>query len=163
MVGSDGLTIRPIYKTGRKRWTKGRWGNLTHMEIHSNTDIDRNSFKMEGTAVQEYLSSQVKMGDEILLRRSKANEIFGYNIVHVKDEVETVVGRCTKKLEEDIEVFAGTDDVFQWPCEIRDLYVNDVFTNIHESVTVDDARVSQDNVWTWIDFCGLGRLIYDVY
>ena len=50
-----------------------------------------------------------------------------------------------------------TDDRYQWPVEIRELYVTDVFTNIEKEIT------SEVKLWSWVDFCGVGHLIYDVY
>ena len=57
----------------------------------------------------------------------------------------------------DLEAMIETDDSCQWPKEIRELYVTDVFTQLEP----EDS--SRDILWNWVDFCGIGHLIYDVY
>lgn len=163
MVSGDGVRIWNIWKTGRKRWIKLVNGVLKFLEVRGNTDIDVNSFNMFGNDVQEYIAHNVQTGDEIILRKSKANEIFRYDIVHIKDEIETVIGRCTHLLDDDIEALLDTDDSFQWPAEVRELYVTDVYTHIGDQITETESALGKGNVWNWVDFCGLGRLVYDVY
>ena len=56
----------------------------------------------------------------------------------------------------DLEAMIETDDSCQWPKEIRELYVTDVFTHLLPDNT---GRI----LWNWVYFCGIGHLIYDVY
>ena len=163
MVTGDSVRIFDIWRTKRKRWLKGSFKKLTHLEVRGSTDIDIPSYNMLGKDIQKYIYSNITIGDEIILRKSKTSELFRYDIIHIKDEVETIIGRATKMLEDDIEVLLDTDDRFQWPHEIRDIYVNDVYTFISENISNSNHALGLDNVWNWVDFCGLGRLVYDVY
>ena len=163
MVSGDGVRVFSIWSTGRKRWVKFLNNELKYMEVRGNTDIDIESFNRLGPRIQNYIGNNIQVGDEIILRKSKANELFRYDIVHVKDEIGTVIGCCTSMLEEDLEVLIRSDDYYQWPYEIRELYVSDVYTNISEAFLSDDTVLSSGNVWNWVDFCGLGHLVYDVY
>ena len=159
MVDSD-MRIYPIFATGRKRWLKFVNKQPKYMEIQTNVDIDIESYNMLGEGVQKYISENVSGGDEIILRKSKANEILRYDIVHIKDGVSTIIGRMTRKFEDDIEALIQTDDQCQWPYEIRELYVTDVFSQIDDNVSNKDMS---SVTWNWVEFCGMGRMVYDVY
>ena len=155
LINSD-IRIWQIYKTGSKRWVKFVDRNLKYMEVRS-SDINRESYNLLGKDVQKYIIENVFCGDEIILRKSKAHELLRYNIVHIKDTAERIIGEVKNLMLDDLEAMLETDDSFQWPSEIRELYVTDVFTNI------DTESYSQDGLWSWVDFCGIGRLLYDVY
>lgn len=159
MVDGD-MRIYPIFATGRKRWLKFVNKQAKYIEIQTNVDIDIDSFNRHGEGVQKYIAEKVKSGDEIILRKSKANEILRYDIVHLKDGVSTTIGRMTNKFEDDIEALIQTDDKCQWPCEIRELYVTDVFSQITDNEMREDLS---SVTWNWVEFCGMGRMIYDVY
>ena len=66
-------------------------------------------------------------------------------------------------LEEDLEVLTKTEDRWQWPYEIRELYVSNMYTHINDQITKDDSIKAEGNIWNWVDFCGFGHLIYDTY
>lgn len=155
LVNSD-IRIWQIFKTGSKRWVKFVDKNLKYMEVRS-TDINRQSFLEVGKDVQKYIIDNVFSGDEIILRRSKANEILRYSIVHIKDGAEKVLGEVNHLFLDDLEAMIETDDSCQWPQEVRELYVTDVFTNI------ETENTTGYKLWSWVDFCGIGHLMYDVY
>lgn len=163
MISGDGARLVTIFKTQRKRWAKYVNRAIKFMEIRGNTDIDIDSYQQNGKDVQKYISSQVKVGDEIILRKSKPNEIFRYDIWHLKDGHYMRIGSCTEMLEEDLEVLTKTEDRWQWPYEIRELYVSNVYTHIEEQITKDDSIKAEGNIWNWVDFCGFGHLVYDSY
>ncbi|WP_031548894.1 UvrD-helicase domain-containing protein [Oribacterium sp. FC2011] len=155
LIKSD-IRIWQIYKTGSKRWVKFENRTLKYMEVRS-TDINIESFNRLGNDVQTYITEKIVSGDEIILRRSKAHEILRYDIVHINDEGERVIGEINTILMDDMEAMLETEDHFQWPIEIHELYVTDVFSNIEfENDIIRD-------IWSWVDFCGVGRLVYDVY
>lgn len=155
LVNSD-IRIWQIFKTGSKRWVKFVEKNLKYMEVRS-TDINVNSFIEVGREVQRYILEKVFPGDEIILRKSKANEFLRYSIVHIKYGKERIIGDVNNLFMDDLEAMIETDDRCQWPAEIRELYVTDVFTHI------DIDNSSGIMLWSWVDFCGIGHLIYDVY
>lgn len=168
MDAVSGLRLYPIFATNRKRWVKYVNKEITYVEVRGNlaagtSDVDVQSFNRLGPEVQKYIAHNICPGDEIILRKSRSHELFGYHIIHVKDEEETVIGRCNERLGEDLQGILCTDDTRQWPAEIRELYVADVFTNIDERVTMDDRAVGSDCVWNWVAFYGMGRMVFDVY
>ena len=162
LINSD-IRLWHIFATGRKRWTKFTDRILKYLEIRSNTDVSLDSYKMFGERIQRYIGEEVSSGDEIILRRSKAHEALRYDIVHVKDGKEMVLGCVSKMLIEDLEAMLQTDDNWQWPAEIRELYVTDVYTHLSETINTNLNAQMEEKVWNWVEFCGLGRLVYDIY
>ena len=154
LINSD-IRIWQIFKTGSKRWVKFVDKVLKYMEVRS-SDIDKTSFLEIGTDIQKYIINNIKTGDEIILRKSKANEILRYSIYHVNSSREQRIGDLNSLFLNDLEAMIETDDSCQWPKEIRELYVTDVFTHLLPDNT---GRI----LWNWVDFCGIGHLIYDVY
>ena len=154
LVNSD-IRIWQIFKTGSKRWVKFVDKVLKYMEVRS-SDIDKTSFLEIGTDIQKYIINNIKTGDEIILRKSKVNEILRYSIYHVNSGREQRLGDLNSLFLNDLEAMIETDDSCQWPKEIRELYVTDVFTHLLPDNT---GRI----LWNWVDFCGIGHLIYDVY
>ena len=154
LINSD-IRIWQIFKTGSKRWVKFVDKVLKYMEVRS-SDIDKTSFLEIGTDVQKYIINNIKTGDEIILRKSKANEILRYSIYHVNSSREQRIGDLNSLFLNDLEAMIETDDSCQWPKEIRELYVTDVFTHL---VPDNTGRI----LWNWVEFCGIGHLIYDVY
>ena len=75
----------------------------------------------------------------------------------------TVIGYCAPAFYRDLECLLETSDNQQWPTEIRDLYVSDTFTNIDKAIAEEETDNIDGKVWNWVDFCGLGRLVFDVY
>ena len=155
LINSD-IRIWQIFKTGSKRWVKFVDKSLKYMEVRS-SDINRASFNEVGKEVQKYILENIYPGDEIVLRKSKANEVLRYSIVHIKDYQEKIIGEVNGLFIDDLEAMIETDDSCQWPKEIRELYVTDVFTHI------DTDNSSGEVLWSWVDFCGIGHLLYDVY
>ncbi len=155
LVNGD-LRIFAISKTGNKRWGKYVEKALKYMEVRS-SDINKNSYIDVGQENQKYILGNVYSGDEIILRKSKANEILHYSIVHVKDSHERIIGYVNRLLMDDLESMIVTDDSCQWPKEIRELYVTDVYTHI------EGDNSTQNVLWNWVEFCGIGHLLYDVY
>lgn len=153
LVNND---IRKIFKTGSKRWVKFDDKTLKYMEVQS-SDINKISFLENGKEIQKYIVNNVRTGDEIILRKRKANEILRYSIFHVKSGHEQRIGDLNSLFLNDLEAMIETDDSCQWPKEIRELYVTDVFTQLEPEVS------SGEILWNWVDFCGIGHLIYDVY
>lgn len=163
MVPGDNVRFMKIFKTGRNRWVKFVNRDLRFVEIQGNTDIDVNSFNMLGSEIQDYIAASVRMGDEIVLKKSKAGEVFRYNIVHVVNDRHTVIGYCAPAFYRDLECLLETSDNQQWPTEIRDLYVSDIFTNIDRAIAEEETDNIGGKIWNWVDFCGLGRLVFDIY
>lgn len=157
LVNSD-IRIWQIFKTGSKRWIKYVDKNLKYMEVRS-SDINKDSYNTVGRDVQEYIIKSVHAGDEIILRRSKANEVLRYNILHIANGKEKLIGDVNSLFLNDLEAMIETDDSCKWPGEIRELYVTDVFSHIAS----DSLNGATDSIWSWVDFCGIGHLIYDVY
>lgn len=154
LINSD-IRIWQIFKTGSKRWVKFVDKVLKYMEVRS-SDIDKTSFLEIGTDIQKYIINNIKTGDEIILRKSKANEILRYSIYHVNSGREQRIGDLNSLFLNDLEAMIETDDSCQWPKEIRELYVTDVYTHLLPDNT---GKI----LWNWVDFCGIGHLIYDVY
>lgn len=154
LVNSD-IRIWHIFKTDSKRWVKFVDKTLKYMEVR-NSDINKVSFTELGRDTQDYIVENVVAGDEIILRRSKPGEILRYNIVHVKSNTERIIGELNTLFLNDLEAMIETNDSCQWPREIKEIYVADVFTNIGN-------ENDKEQLWNWVDFCGIGHLIYDIY
>lgn len=131
-------------KTGRKRWVRGDGRNLKTIEIRALTDADIESFK--DVDVQRYIVENVNDGDEIALVMDNRSMTVGYNIVHISEKGERIIGRATDDLIEDIDAII-TPYNSPWPKRISDLYVSGVHSYIANNC---------ENVWCWVDFCGLG-------
>ena len=143
------VSLREIFKTGRKRWVRGEWPYLRKIEIRGISDVEVSSFAYE--TIQEYISTMVEIGDEIELRII-TNQAVNYDIYHIKNGIATKVGKVSKELLEDIEATISPYNS-PWPVVISDLYVS----GIHTEISMDNQ------VWCWSDFCGLGTCEYDVY
>lgn len=160
---STSLRFYPIFSTGRNRWTKFVGSEPKYIEVRGNTDIDIESFNKISISTQKYIADNVKPGDEIILQRSDKNEIFGYFIVHTVGDKSTRIGKITNEFIDDLEAMIRIDDYSQYPAEIRDLYVSNIYTYINPELHSNQKLNIKDNVWMWVDFCGLGRLVYDCY
>lgn len=138
-------------KTGRKRWVRGDGKNLKRIEIRACSDADINSYNK--TDLQEYIIENVMVGDEIKLAFENDDNSATYNIVHVSNVGERIVGRTTADFIEDVDAIISPYGS-PWPRRITDLYVS----GIH-------SRIAKDfnSVWCWIDFCGLGTTHTDIY
>jgi superfamily I DNA/RNA helicase len=143
------VSLREIYKTGRKRWIRGDWPYLKKIEIRGISDVEVLSFNEE--SIQRYIASKVKIGDEIELRKSSAEKA-NYDIYHMHNGIGTRIGNVSKELLEDID---ATISPYKspWPIVISELYVSGIHTEISMN----------NDVWCWADFCGLGTCEYDVY
>lgn len=138
-------------RTGRKRWVRGDGQYLKLIEIRAVSDADILSF--DTLDIQNYIINNVSDGDEInLVMNTKAGNII-YDIVHVADNGERRIGKTTDEFIEDIDAIISPYDS-PWPKRITDLYVS----GIHSQISPD-----YNSVWCWVDFCGLGNALSDVY
>ena len=69
------------------------------------------------------------------------------------DNGERRIGKTTDEFIEDIDAIISPYDS-PWPKRITDLYVS----GIHSQISPD-----YNSVWCWVDFCGLGNALSDVY
>ena len=76
-----------------------------------------------------------------------------YDIIHVGELGERVIGSVTDDFVEDIDAIISPHGS-PWPKSITDLYVSGV-----RSYISNDYK----SVWCWVDFCGLGNSHTDVY
>ena len=157
MVKSDGIRIISVFATGSKRWGKFLNEHINLMEIRS-SDINKESFSKFSDAVQEYMWKNIKVGDEIKLQRSKITERC-YDILHRNGDKYNLIGEMDDVLEDDLLALNQTNDISLLPTTIDNLYVTDVFTEISDNNEIN----SSERVWNWVEFCGLGKLNYDVY
>lgn len=158
MVHSDGIRIIKVFDTGNKRWGKFLNQRINFLEIRE-SDIDKESFNRLTSKNQEYIWKNVKVGDEIKLQKSRSNERLRYDILHRNGDSYVVIGEMNDLLKNDLYALLQTNDISLLPSTIENLYVTDVFTHISDN---EELNIS-DRVWNWVEFCGLGKLNYDVY
>lgn len=138
-------------KTGRKRWARGDGRNLKRVEVRALSDASVDSFNK--TDIQEYIAKSVGVGDEIKLLMDTNSRSISYNIVHVSENGERVIGSVTSEFMDDIDAII-TPYNSPWPRRITDLYVSGIHSNISSDF---------ESVWCWVDFCGLGTAHNDIY
>lgn len=149
-LASTDVSIKKI-KTGRKRWVRGDGSNLKRVEIRALSDADIQKFN--NTDIQEYIFENVSEGDEIKLILDNNSESVSYNIVHTSEKGDRVIGKVSSEFIEDIDAII-TPYNSPWPRRFTDLYVSGIHSNISSTF---------DEVWCWVDFCGLGTAHNDVY
>lgn len=155
MIRND-MRLYTIFATGRKRWLIQIGSELKFIEVRGNTDIDIASFvKGNAKEIQKYITNEIQVGDEIKLVKSKATENLFYSIVHISDKGENKIGVSTSAFIEDLEAIIQPEEFVQWPSYIDELYITGLFTHYSEE--------DENNVWCWVDFCGLGHIYYDIY
>lgn len=81
------------------------------------------------------------------------------DILHRNGDSYVVIGEMNDLLKNDLYALLQTNDISLLPSTIENLYVTDVFTHISDN---EEINIS-DRVWNWVEFCGLGKLNYDVY
>lgn len=138
-------------RTGRKRWVRGDGSNLKLIEIRALSDADIESFNMPD--IQSYVIKHVFEGDEINLVMNNHAQNITYDIVHVSENGERKIGKTSNQLTEDIDAIISPYES-PWPKRITDLYVS----GVHSQISLDFQ-----SVWCWVDFCGLGNALTDVY
>lgn len=138
-------------KTGRKRWVRGDGSNLKRVEVRALTDADIDSFN--NADIQKYIIENVSEGDEIELIMDANARSVSYNVVHISEKGNRIIGKVTSEFIEDIDAII-TPYKSPWPRRITDLYVSGIHSNISSEF---------DKVWCWVDFCGLGIAHSDVY
>ena len=138
-------------RTGRKRWVRGDGSNLKRIEIRALSDADIMSYNQPD--LQRYIINNVSEGDEINLVMNVNPGSISYDIYHVSNNGERKIGKTTIDLVEDIDAII-TPYGSPWPKRITDLYVSGI-----------NSQISSDfhSVWCWVDFCGLGTAVSDVY
>ena len=149
-------------RTGEKRCGKKKNRRLTHIEIIGNLDIDISSFHNNtNQSVQEYIWQNVKVGDEVQLLHDVSSAELRYNVVHCYGDEQTILGCTTQKFSNDLETliwpYNAPVDV---PEAIEKLFVSGVYSHIEQNV---DSNAIPFTTWSWVDFCGLGHIIYDTY
>ena len=158
MVHSDGVRIINVYDTGSNRWGKFLDHRINHLEVRE-SDINRESFNRLSNDTQEYILKNVRVGDEIRLKKSRNSELLRYDILHLHNDKYNVIGEINDLLINDLFALLRTNDRTLLPETIDNLYVTDVFTNISDNKELN----IHDRIWNWVEFCGLGKLNYDVY
>jgi len=149
-LATTDVSLKKI-RTGRKRWVRGDGSNLKRIEIRALSDADIMSFNTPDR--QNYIVKYVSEGDEINLVMNPNSRTVSYGIYHISDNGEWKIGEATADLIEDIDAII-TPYNSPWPKRIKDLYVS----GIHSQISSDFR-----SVWCWVDFCGLGMAINDVY
>lgn len=149
-LATTDVSLKKI-KTGRKRWVRGDGQNLKRVEVRALSDADIESFNK--TDIQEYIIRNVLVGDEIKLMMDSNSRSISYNVVHVSENGERIIGSVTSDFVDDIDAIV-TPYNSPWPRRITDLYVSGIHSNISNEF---------DSVWCWVDFCGLGTAHNDVY
>jgi superfamily I DNA/RNA helicase len=155
---------KPIYKTGRKRWCQFTYQKLSHFEFVFDTDVNKTSFLINSEL--PFILSNICQGDEIKLVRRLSEGKISYDIVHSKNDVETVIGKTTNEFVEDLSALIKPNFPVDMPASIENLYVTSVYSYIASKDMQDNENIttsSKKKVWNWVDFCGLGHLKYDTY
>lgn len=158
---------RTIFDTKRQRWISyGKNGKPSYFELLYSTDVSKSTFLLNSDASSDF-SRNVKSGDDILLRRKISGEDVFYEIYHVKDDVETKLGIMNHQLTEDFLALLQTTKPVELPTAVENLYVEFVYSHIDTkdflALHPQAQAKAKKNIWNWVDFRGLGRLIYDVY
>ena len=138
-------------KTGRKRWVRGDGSNLKRLEIRAISDVDIDSFN--NLDIQDYIIRNVREGDEVKLVMDSNARSVAYNIVHMTENGDRIIGRTSSDFIEDVEAIIAPYDS-PWPKWINDLYVS----GIHSQISGDFRKV-----WCWVDFFGLGTAHTGIY
>ena len=150
-LASANVSLKRII-TGRKRWVRGDGTRLKLVEVRALSDADILSFA--DLDIQSYIMKNVYEGDEINLVMDMTADAITYDIVHLSNKGrERIIGKTTVEFVEDIEAII-TPHGSPYPKRITDLYVS----GIHSYIASD-----YQSVWCWVDFCGLGDALSDVY
>lgn len=150
-LAATDVSLKIIRKSGRKRWVRGDGSNLKTIEVRALSDADIDSFNT--VDIQEYIISNVSEGDEIKLVKDRYSSNAQYDIVHISERGERVIGNTSDEFVEDVDAIIspyGSD----WPKRITGLYVSGIHTQISDNYK---------DAWCWVDFCGLGQGHTDVY
>ena len=149
-MASTDVSLKKI-NTGRKRWVRGDGSNLKRIEVRAFSDADIDS--LNNPDIQEYIIYNVNVGDEIKLLLNINSRTISYDIVHVTESGERIIGITTSEFVDDIDAII-TPYKSPWPRQITDIYVSGIY-----------SKISNDfqSVWCWVDFCGLGTAHNDVY
>lgn len=148
-----------------KRWGRYNNGTFRYLEFLYDNDVDKATFLLDSEVDMSYYK-KIKMGDEIKLKRVINNNRVKYEIVHVKDKIETVLGYTTTSFVKEIKRFLYYKvlSLTDMPVSIEDLYVYGVYSHIEDKdylATHPDAKNKiKRSLWNWVDFGGLGHLIY---
>lgn len=149
-LATSNVSLKKI-KTGRKRWVRGDGSNLARIEIRALSDADISSFNT--LDVQNYVINYISDGDEINLVLNNIARDLSYDIVHLGTLGEKKIGKTSTELIDDIEAIISPYES-PWPKRITDLYVSGIYSQIASDY---------QSVWCWVDFCGLGTALNDVY
>lgn len=165
----DRVKSRPTVMGGAKRWFTQKYNKKLHMEIGLDHDVAKITF-MKGndtTKRQEYISRKIQQGDTIKLKRQIVAKTLSYLILHCSGDVETVIGKMSKSFLSDMTNLIRPQSQVDYPAYVEDLFVESVYTHIAEqkfgAAFPEIKRISQHGVWSWVNFRGLGHLIYDSY
>ena len=150
-LATTDVSLHRIKKTGRKRWVRGDGMYLKRIEIRALSDASVMSFAR--VDIQRYVIKNVHEGDEINLVINTQSMNISYDIVHLADDGEHVIGKSSEELVDDIDSII-TPYNSPWPKRITDLFVS----GIHSQISPDFK-----SVWCWVDFCGLGETVTDAY
>ena len=145
------MSLIKISKTGRKRWVRGDGCNLKRIEIRALSDADISSYK--AVDLQEYIINNITEGDDIKLLLDTNSRSVTYNIVHISENGDRVIGKTTEEFISDVDAIISPYNS-PWPKRITDLYVSGIYSQISNDFS---------EVWCWVDFCGLGTAYTDVY
>ncbi|CBK74200.1 Superfamily I DNA and RNA helicases [Butyrivibrio fibrisolvens 16/4] len=138
-------------RSGNKRWARGDGSNLVTIEVRAQSDVNPETYDNE--YIQEYICNNVSIGDEIRVLLDNTGDYLTYNIFHVSEAGEKLIGEMNVDFIDDIDYIITPYDS-PWPRRITDLYVS----GIHSKISPDFKHT-----WCWVDFCGLGKASNDVY
>ena len=150
-LAATDVSLKKISKTGRKRWVRGDGHNLKRIEIRALSDADINSYK--ATDLQEYIVNNISEGDDIKLVLDTNARSVTYNIVHIAENGERIIGKTTEEFIDDVDAIISPYNS-PWPKRITDLYVSGIYSQVSDDFS---------EVWCWVDFCGLGTAYTDIY
>lgn len=152
----------------QKRWYTKPYGKLVHIEIGSDNDVNRTEFiGKRPDLIQNYITNNVKPGDEIKLRRIRSKAGLDYEILHFIEDTEMCLGRMNSSFINDLRKLLRVKSNVEYPAYIEDLFVESIYTYIAGSESIakypEIIRFSKFGIWNWVNFNGLGHLIYDTY
>ncbi|RQD69393.1 MAG: ATP-dependent helicase [Tindallia sp. MSAO_Bac2] len=163
---------RMYYKKAKnadaKRWFVRNNGKITHVETGIENDIKIFQFIKDSCFQrQEYISTSIKPGDNLKIKREISERKIKYSLIHCIEDNETVLGYMSSSFVEDLFKIIPYRRMIEMPAYIEDIFVESICTHIADEQEVKFIReirnYSPTGVWNWVNFRGMGHLIYDTY
>lgn len=159
----SGLRKGEIYATHRKRWMRTKNRKIINMEFNSDIDLDKDDFSL----INQNTFLQVKIGDEVNLKRILNGDFVAYQIIH--EGSGGCLGKISESYIEDIRSYMGIkpSQPVDMPAIITDLYINGIYSRIvDENYLKENPKIvfaAPVGVWKRIEIIGVGHFGYDVY